>query len=268
MLLGSRMSRSRGKRARRLTLLAALGISIAATFAGVSGAEDRSSANNGEATFDAAFAPKVLSKTRPTPIALTVSWRSPAFDGPHPPPLSELTFDTDRNLAIDLKGFPVCKPQVQHEGFSDGEPICKSAQIGRGRIDVSIALPEAGEIQLSSTLRVFNGPKENGVRTLYLHALINRPVPSMIVMTAKIRTLHKGRYGAETVLSLPRIAGGSGSVTSFSATIDRKYAYRGRRVSVVTLKCPGGKIVAHGEALFSDGSRTQEELARACTAQN
>ena len=74
------------------------------------------------------------------------------------------------------------------------------------------------------------------------------PVPAAIVTTVKIKKIHNGRYGLKSVATIPKIAGGSGSVTSFSLKIDKKFTYKGKKVSVLSAKCPDGKLQAHGDA--------------------
>ena len=79
--------------------------------------------------------------------------------------------------------------------------------------------------------------------TLFIHAYITVPTPAAVVTTVKISKIHNGRYGTKSVASIPKIAGGSGSVTSFNLKI-----IQGK--GVLTLKCPDGNIYAHGNAVF------------------
>ncbi len=81
----------------------------------------------------------------------------------------------------------------------------------------------------------------------------------------KIKKIHNGRFGLKSVASVPKIAGGSGSVTFFALKIDKKFTYKGKKVSVLTAKCPDGKLQAHGTAVFSDGTRASAEVIRTCT---
>ena len=110
----------------------------------------------------------------------------------------------------------------------------------------------AGNLELT-----FNGGFKGGVTTLYIHAYLTVPTPAAIVTTVKIKKIHNGRYGLEAVSSIPKIAGGSGSVKSFSLTINKK--------GVLSAKCPDGKLQAHGTAVFVDGTRVSGEIVRTCT---
>ena len=66
--------------------------------------------------------------------------------------------------------------------------------------------------------------------------------------------------------TIPKIAGGAGSVTSFNLKIDKKYSYKGKKVSVLNLGCPTPKLPVHIESIFSDGTKLEAELIRTCTA--
>ena len=223
-------------------------------------------AGNLELTFNGGFTPKVLSKTKPTPIALDVSGEVKTKDGTHPPALKEFLLETDKNGEINVKGYPTCTAsKLQSQDSAHAKAICKDSILGTGHGDVQIQFPEQAPIPVSSPLTLFNGGESGGVVTLFVHAYITVPTPAAIVTTVKVKKIHKGRYGLESVASIPKIAGGSGSVTSFSLHVDKKFTYKGKQVSFLTAKCPDGKLQAHGTAVFSDGTRASAEVIRTCT---
>jgi hypothetical protein len=218
-----------------------------------------------EWAFSAGFSPKALSKTTPTPIALKLSGQIKTADGTHPPALRELILETDRNGAIDVKGLPICKlGLVEERSTALANEVCPSAIVGRGTMDVEVAFPEQPPISLKSALTVFNGGFKQGVRTLLARVFVEKPVSAAVVTVVKIKKIHKGRFGTEAIFSLPVIAGGSGSVTAFDATLFRRFSYKGKRASLLTLKCPDGKIRARAEAVFSDGTQANAEVLRPC----
>jgi hypothetical protein len=218
-----------------------------------------------EWAFSAGFSPKALSKATPTPIALKLSGQIKTSDGTHPPALRELILETDRNGAIDVKGLPVCRLGVMEErNTSSANEVCPDAIVGGGTMNVEVAFPEQPPISLKSALTVFNRGVRQGVTTLLVYAFLKNPVSAAVVTTVKIKKIHKGRFGAEAIFSLPVIAGGSGSVTSFSTTLHRRFSYKGKRASLLTLKCPDGKIQARAEAVFSDGAQANAEVLRPC----
>ena len=94
--------------------------------------------------------------------------------------------------------------------------------------------------------------------TLFVHALLTVPVPTAIVTTVKIKKIRKGRYGLLSVATIPKIAGGSGSITQFNLTINRP--------GVLTAKCTDGKLKAHAETVFVDGTLFEGSIHRFCTS--
>ncbi len=248
-----------------LMVTMALGALIAVSVAGISTAETVT-VGNLKFTADGNFSPKTLPKKTFAPIALTAKGEISTLDGTHPPALKEFLLESDKNGAINVKGYPTCKSgKLQSTDTKSAEAACKSALIGTGTTGVEIAFPDSKPVDVNSKLLVFNGGFAGGTTTLYIHAYITVPVPAAIVTTVKIKKINKGRYGLLSVGSIPKIAGGSGSVTSFSLKIDKKFTYKGKKVSILTAKCPDGKLQAHAVAVFSDGTKAAADFVRPCT---
>lgn len=245
-----------------------LGLLVVIAMSNVAGAEApvKVRAGNIEIIANGGFSPKALSRTKPTPIALNIEGQIKTVDGSHPPALKEFNVETDKNGAINVKGYPVCKSgQLQSQNTANAKKVCGNAIIGEGSTKVEIAFPEQTPIQVKSDLLAFNGGFSGGVTTLFIHAYITVPTPASIVTTVKIKKISNGRYGTLAIATIPKIAGGSGSPTFFQLKIDKKFTYKGKKVSVLTAKCPDGKLQARGEAVFADGTRAKAELVRTCT---
>jgi hypothetical protein len=216
-------------------------------------------AGNLKVTVDGQFSPSKLPKKKMAPIVLTASGQIATKDGSHPPALKTVELETDKNGAINTKGVPVCKSgQLQSRDTKAAEKVCKSAIIGTGTTNVEIAFPEQKPIPVTSKLLVFNGGTSGGKTTLFIHAYITVPTPAAIVTTVKIKKIHKGRYGLQSIASIPKIAGGSGSVTSFNLKV-------GNKKKVLSAKCPDGKLQAHATAKFADGTTAKATIIRTCT---
>ncbi len=243
---------------------------VLAAFVLVSGASaETATVGNIKFTADGGFSPKALPKKQLAPIALTAKGKIQTVDGTHPPALKEVVLDTDRNGAIDVRGYPTCTSgKLQSQDTKAAKAICRKAIIGSGNTKVQIAFPDSKPVPVSSQLLVFNGGSRGGTTTLYIHAFITVPVPAAIVTTVKIKKVKKGRYGLRSVASIPKIAGGSGSVTSFNLTVNKKFNFKGKRKSVLTAKCPDGKLQAHATAVFADGTRAATEFVRPCRGKN
>jgi hypothetical protein len=252
-----------------LMLTMALGALIAVSVAGIASAGNKPvtvRAGNLEFTFNGGFSPKTLPKKTLAPIALTAEGKVKTVDGTHPPALKEALIETDKNGAVNVKGFPTCTAgKLQSQDTAHAEAICKSAIVGKGTTNVEIEFAEQKPIPVTSKLLVFNGGVKGGVTTLYIHAYITVPTPAAIVTTVKIKKIHHGRYGLLSTATIPKIAGGAGSITSFALTVNKKYTYKGKKVSVLSAKCPDGKLQAHATAIFSDGTKASAEILRTCT---
>lgn len=216
-------------------------------------------AGNIRFTFNGGFTPTKLPKNKLAPIVLTASGKIETKDGTHPPALKTVEVESDKNGTINTKGVPVCKSgQLQSRDTKAAEKVCGKSIIGTGTTQVEIAFPEQKPIPVTSKLLVFNGGTAGGKTTLFIHAYITVPTPAAIVTTVKIKKIHHGRYGLLSVASIPKIAGGSGSVKSFSLKV-------GNKKKVLAAKCPDGKLQAHATAIFADGTKASAGIVRTCT---
>jgi hypothetical protein len=234
---------------------------VAVSVAGIASAGNKPvtvEAGNLRFTFNGGFSPSKLPKKKLANIMLQASGKIETKDGTHPPALKEVIVETDKNGTIDTKGVPVCKSgQLQSRDTKGAEKACGKAIVGTGTTEVEIAFPEQNPIPVKSKLLVFNGGTSGGKTTLFIHAYITVPTPAAIVTTVKISKIHKGRYGTLSVASIPKIAGGSGSVKSFSLTIGKQH--------ILFAKCPDGKLQAHATAKFVDGTSASATIIRTCT---
>ncbi|HET6998154.1 MAG TPA: hypothetical protein VFI03_06140 [Solirubrobacterales bacterium] len=245
----------------------ALGALIALTVAGVAVAAKDTVVRAGTlvVTIDGSsgVSPKALSKSKYTPIAFTAAGSVATTDGKQPPPLKEVLLDA-KNSAVNVKGYPTCTSgQLQSRDTQAVEAACKSAIIGKGSSTISVVFPEQAPIPGQAPLLVFNGGTSGGTTTFFIHAYLTQPITTAVVTTVKIK---KAGSGLKTVTTIPKIAGGSGSVTKFSLKIDKKFTYKGKKVSVLSAKCVGGKITADVTAKFYDGSALSADVLRTCTS--
>jgi hypothetical protein len=243
-----------------LMLMMAVAALVAVSVAGIAtGKPVTVEAGNLVFTFDGNFSPTKLPKKKLVPIKLTASGKISTKDGTHPPALKETIVETDKNGAINVKGIKVCKSgALQSRDTAAAEKACKASIIGSGKTTVEVQFPEQKPIDVQSKLVVFNGGFSGGTTTLYIHAYFSAPVTGAIVTTLKIKKVHNGRYGLKTVASIPKIAGGSGSVKSFNLAITKK--------GVLTARCADGKLQAKATAKFADGTQAgPATIIRPCT---
>lgn len=254
---------------RKGTIFAAA-VLLALTLAALAAAEKPVTVKTGNLVFTAngGVTPKALSKTKMEPISLTVQGKIATADGTHPPALIEAVVDTDKAGSIDARGVPTCKQgQLEALTTAQAKKACRAAIVGTGTTDVEISFPEQKPVPVHSQLTAFNGGTAGGRTTIFIHAFLTVPIPAAIVTTVKITKQSKGPFGIKSVASVPKIAGGSGSVTAFSLTFPKKlFAYKGSKHGYLLAKCDDGSFVAQAEVKFNDGTRVgPAKITRACT---
>jgi hypothetical protein len=212
---------------------------------------------NIEVEYDGGFSPKALPKNKLTPISFFLWSKIRTLDGQHPPAIREFKLEGDKNVEVDVKGLPTCTSgKLQSRTTSAARKICGPAIVGSGTTEVEVQFPEQPPIDVKSELLAFNGGFSGGVTTLYIHAYLTAPVTAAIVTTVKIKKVSKGRYGTESIATVPKIAGGSGSVTYFKLTFGKGFLFG---------KCPDGRLQAHGTGIFDDGTKASATVIRPCT---
>lgn len=244
-----------------MMLTTAIAALIAISVVGIASAGNKPvtvRAGNLNLTFNGGFKPSALPKNKLAPIKLNASGKIATVDGSHPPALKEFILETDKNGTINTKGVPKCSAgKIQATDTTAAKKACGKALIGTGTTTAEVQFAESQPVQVNSQLLVFNGGTSGGKTTLYIHAYFSSPVSGAIVTTVKIKKIHKGPYGIESIATIPKIAGGAGSVTSFNLNITKK--------GVLLAKCPNGKLLARGEAKFDDGTTAKAGITRPCT---
>jgi len=253
-----------GRRRKRIAAVLCLSLATAAVLAGGATGEPVRLGEL-EVSIDGSVTPKKLPKKTPAPISLTVTGSIKEKSGTHPPALKTLALEFSKYGHINTKGLPTCTTsQLQQTLTAQAKKVCGKALVGTGRVGANIALPEQAPFNASGPLLIFNGAPQGGKPVLIFHVHANVPAPTTFVTTAVISKGH-GKYGTSTLVQIPTIVNGAGSLTSFTATIHRTYTYKGKKMSVLTATCPTGSLSAHGEFTFADGSVINGNVLRPCT---
>jgi hypothetical protein len=214
---------------------------------------------------EAGFAPKALHKLRFTPGALRLSNQISTVDGSHVPALKELVWEFDRNARLDVSGVPVChRPRI---AGPRPEESCGDSIVGQGRMNMEILFEESRQIKVTSPLMLYNSGSPNGVQTLFARAYITKPVASAIFLSIRLEPIHSGRFRTAMVITVPKIAGGAGSVTSLSMRLAREVRAQDQTASFVSLRCLDDRLAMRTKATFSDGTLLQvTPIQRPCAA--
>ena len=250
---------------KRLITTLALGAALAVAVAGIATADKPTvvQAGNLKLTLNGGFSPKALPKSgKPAPISLNISGKIQTVDGSHIPAVKEIIVETDKNGSIDVKGLPTCTSgKLQAQDTAAAEAICKKAIIGSGITNVEVEFPESNPFIAKSKLIAFNGGTSGGKTTIFIHAYLSSPVSAAVVTTVKISKIHNGRFGTKSVATIPKIAGGYGSVREFALTFARGY----KNTPFLFANCPDGHLNAKASSVFSDGTKLVGSFVRTCT---
>lgn len=210
-------------------------------------------------------APKRLPKKKMAPISLRVSGNISTSDGTHPPAAKVVIADFDKHGTVNARGLATCRSgQLQSRSTAAAKGACRRAIVGSGKTTVRVAFPEQAPFYATGPLVLFNGGVRGGVTTMYIHAYVSVPAPTAIVTRVKIKQIRKGRYGTRAVARIPRIAGGSGSVTRFAMKIQRSFKFKGKRRGYLTARCANGRFFARGDVVFAAGPRIAGTVVRTC----
>jgi hypothetical protein len=223
--------------------------------AGASGERKVECAGNICVSDDGGISPTKLPRHGKAPVTARLLAGVESRDGSHPPALQSVRIDVDKTLAVDAVGLPTCrKAQLEASSSASARRACPKAIVGSGEAEVEVAFPEQAPFRSTGPLILFNAGVHGGTTTVLLHAYVDVPTPTAIVTKATITRIHQGPYGLRIEARVPRIAGGSGSVTRFELKVGRRYTYKGRRKSFVSAGCPTGTWRVKGHAEFADGT--------------
>lgn len=206
-----------------------------------------------EARFEADFTPKALPKRDQAPISLRTAMGFKNSDGSHPPALNEFEIEEDRHLRLNLKDVPVCG-----HGTVESPPPqqrCREALIGTGKVVVNIKFPEQETVITHAKVFAFNAGMRDGARDIMLSAYISVPTPAVMVFWVKVKKIGSGPYGLNVVGSVPKIAGGSGSVTYLGVRFHK---------GVFSAACPDRSLSTQFTATFVEGALLGGGVARTC----
>jgi hypothetical protein len=250
----------------RLALVvAALGLVLAAAAVGSSNRKVWCAGNICVAD-DGGISPTKLPRHAKAPVTARLEAEIGTRDGSHPPAFESMDLKVEKNISIDPVGLPTCGlGKLQATSSAAAKRACGKAIVGSGEAEVQVAFPEQAPFRSTGPLVLFNAGQKGATTTLLLHAYVNVPAPTAIVTRATVTRIHEGRFGLRIQATVPKIAGGSGSVTRFELKVGRRFTHEGREKSLLTASCPNGVWVAKGEASFVDGTKLHISHPFPCT---
>jgi hypothetical protein len=212
------------------------------------------------------ISPTALPKHGSAPVTARIEGEVKTSDGSHPAALQDLQADIDRTIKVDAVGLPTCREgQLKATSSAAAKKICGDAIVGSGSAEVEVAFPEQAPFRSTGPLVLFNGGVHGGTTTVFLHAYVDVPAPTAVIVRATVTRIHKGRFGLRLKAHVPEVAGGAGSATAFDIKIGRRYTYKGRSKSFLSAGCPTGSWATKGSLLFSDQTRLGFTHVFTCT---
>lgn len=202
------------------------------------------------------ISPTKLPKHGSAPVTARIEGEVKTQDGSHPAALQDLEAEIDHTIVVDAVGLPTCKEtQLQATSSATAKKVCGDAIVGKGTAEVEVAFPEQKPFRSTGPLLLFNGGVHGATTTVLLHAYVDVPAPTAVIVRATVTRIHQGRYGLRLKAHIPEVAGGAGSATAFELAIGRRYTYKGRKKSFLSAGCPTGSWATKGSLSFSDQTR-------------
>jgi hypothetical protein len=211
--------------------------------------------------------PKNLSKTKPTPVTLKVTTKTTSTTAANgvPSPAIRAVVDFDKNASLYTKGIPTCdSAKLQSTSTEVALQSCGNAKIGTG--SGSALLPVGTKVLPEPVvITAFNGVPVGGRPVVLLHAYGSSPVQTTQVLIGKVSNYNKEGFGPRLDVEIPKLAGGTGALTDFTVTINKKYKYKGEKRSFVSAKCPNSKkLKARAAFTYLDGEVLTAVSTQSC----
>jgi hypothetical protein len=188
---------------------------------------------------------------RRIPISLRLADTVSTDDGSHPPAVAEVRFALDRQLRLDLSGVPRCPwtPLQRYPAFDWSS--CKPATIGGGRIKWEVAFPEQESFPTGGETTVYRGNRNK----LLIRTYVPAPISGEVVIPIALSWMSEGIYGLSATASIPKLAGGSGSLTYLGLRF---------RKGLFSAACPKRSLQFGVTDTFVGGTQAGGGLIAAC----
>ena len=155
------------------------------------------------ARFDGDLRPTALPRTEAAPVAVRVAGSlRPAPGAAALPQLRRLTVAINRQGRIFDRGLPVCRArQIQPATPAGARRACGDALVGRGSVDVRVAIRGQLPFSVHARLLAFNGPRRHGHRLIVANVYAGEPPGSFaLIFTVSHR---RGTFGTVLSTTLP-----------------------------------------------------------------
>ena len=177
----------------------------------------------------AEVSPSVLPRHEFAPASFSARGKIATVDGSHPPASSGKRSSTStRSIEADVYGLPMCSGgsarRAHHQGREAG---LRQRDRRLGHRDRGDRLPgTVADSSSSSPLTLFNGGVKGAIDdAVYAHAYTTVPTPTATRRDDEVPQRRRRRQlRGPGDLTLPKIAGGSGSMVGFDFKVERRYS--------------------------------------------
>jgi hypothetical protein len=213
---------------------------------------------------EGAVTPEALPAGHDAPISFQVASSLAETAGGPLPITSQFVLDADKQGRFFTHGLPSCTAG-RLRGIDTQEALraCGPSLVGRGTTSAELHFAGQGPYIVHAPLLMFYGGSPGRKVILLMHVYATQPVPTTFVVRGVVSP-GSGPYGTHTVVDIPKIAGGNGSLRSFSIRIHRTWTYAGKSRSFLIARCQTGHYVGRAELKFTDDTLFQGTVIKKC----
>jgi hypothetical protein len=220
--------------------------------------------------FDGGIAPKTLSRTHLTPIAVRIEGIIRSLSPKNPPTLRKIRIALNKGGKLSTKGLQRChRFQIREDTLAGALSACGPALVGGGGYTAKTTIENQPHKITTGEILLFNS-RRHGHAAILAHLYQTSPAPVTSFITFDIR--HRGgRFG--TVLSgkLEKNLLRNSYLRTIYLNLHREYRYHGMERSYMSASCPtpGGVSIAaypfaRASMSFEDGRTLSSTMTRTC----
>jgi hypothetical protein len=199
-------------------------------------------------TFSAAPSPIPVSSEGRIPVSLRLADSIWTDDGTHPPAATEVRFELDKDYRLDMADVPTCKPTSRVP--RDQSP-CDVGKVASGRMQVEVEFPEEQPVRVVGDATAY----KTGPRSLTILTYLSAPVTAMMMFPVEVERGAPGIYDLRATAAIPKIAGGSGSLTYLGLRF---------RKGLFSAACPQERLQVGVRNAFVDGEVSDGAIVTTC----
>ena len=219
-------------------------------------------------SFDAGVSPTKLPRRGTAPIKVGFRGTFENLDASDTPALRTMEVRLSRGGRIDARRLARCpRARVGNLTGAGALRACRAALVGRGHIDTAFRFPDGRRGRAKGSLYLFNA-----AGGILMHVHTTQPLEGTFLIPMRVSRTG-GAFATVLRARFPRLAAGYGYLTGFRMVIERRYTYKGKRLSYAVAGCPapaGFRKVAFELARvtyrFEGGITVRNSAIRSCTA--